>query len=71
MHGSGPPPAHLSSAAAGFVVAAAAANRGPSLFNHIAGIATPYPIYSSGPVTSSAGPLMTSSGHNMPPTSCP
>ncbi|CAG2161050.1 unnamed protein product [Oppiella nova] len=69
MGSGGPPPAHLSSAAAGFVVAAA--NRGPSLFNHIANIATPYPIYSSGPITSSAGPMITTSGPNMSANSCP
>ncbi|CAG2122935.1 unnamed protein product, partial [Medioppia subpectinata] len=67
MGSSGPPPAHLSSGAAGFMLAAA--QRGP-LFNHIANIATPYPIYSSGPITSSAGPLLTNSAPNMS-TSCP
>ncbi|XP_054167392.1 homeobox protein DLX-2-like [Oppia nitens] len=65
MTSSGPPPAHLGQA----LVAAAAANRGPNLFNHIANIATPYPIYSSGPASSTVGHLMNTSVSNIqPPT---
>lgn len=62
MPGSGPPPAHLSSAS--FAVSAAAVR--PSIFNHLAGITTQYPIYSNNPMTPNNGPMLTA----IPTSSC-